>query len=75
MGIDRNAYRPTEAAAGLAPIGLVAYARRRNEPTSEQPRLELPLPVPPREPAPRIAPDDESRERSPTRGVNVFDMI
>lgn len=77
MGIDRNApFLSTEASGGLAPLGLV-IARRREQPTYEQPRLQLPLPVPPREPAPRVVPadDDETRERSPTRGVNVFDMV
>ena len=77
MGIDRNApFLSTEARPGLAPIGLVVALRRREEPVHEMPRLQLPLPLPAREPIPRIAPDDdESRERSPTRGVNVFEMI
>lgn len=77
MGIDRTATHRTTETAGLAPIGLVAWARRRQEPATEQPRLELPLPLPAREPATRVVPadDDEARERSPTRGVNVFDMV
>jgi hypothetical protein len=63
-----------DASTRLAPLRLVVAARRREEPTYEQPRLELPLPLP-RDSEALIRPREDDREPSPTRGVNVFDMV
>jgi hypothetical protein len=57
----------------LAPLALVAK-QRREEPTLELPRLELPLPLP--RDADYVNGQREEREpAAPTRGVNVFDMV
>ena len=63
-----------DASTGLAPMRLVIAALRRDEPVYEQPRLQPPLPTPKQEHA-RIAPRDAADEPSPTRGVNIFDMV
>jgi hypothetical protein len=63
-----------DATIGRAPLRLVVAARRRDEPAYEQPRLQLPLP-PPREREATIRPREDEQPESPTRGVNVFDMV
>lgn len=74
MRYDESCSTSNDASTGLAPMRLVVAARRRDEPVYEQPRLQLPLPAPQREEA-RIRPPDEENERSPGRGVHIFDMV
>ena len=77
MGRQIRATSFDEPVAGLAPVALVVAARHREAPAHERPVLHLPLPLPmPRDTVvPERAREQDADSVSPTRGVNVFDMV
>ena len=74
MGRQIRATSFDEPVAGFAPVALVVAARRE-APAQERPVLHLPLPMPRDTVVPERAREQDADSVSPTRGVNVFDMV